>query len=94
MADYPIYKYPLCENESENLREDQRCLAKVEDLIEQYHKKGIPVAGVILEPIQGEGGDNHGSPKFYQQLRKICSKNKIALIIDEVKYIFLTIVYV
>lgn len=86
MADYPKYKYPLEENADYNKREDERCLAMVKDLIEQYQKKGLPVAGMILEPIQGEGGDNHGSAFFYQQLRKVCTQNKIALVIDEVTF--------
>ena len=85
IADYPKYKFPLEENKDYNLKEDQRCAAMVEDLIAQYKKKGVPVAGMIIEPIQGEGGDNHGSAYFYQQLRKICTKNGVALIIDEVQ---------
>lgn len=84
IADYPKYKYPLEQNKDYNEREDKRCLAMVEDLIEQYNKKGATVAGMILEPIQGEGGDNHGSSFFYQQLRKICTKSSVALVIDEV----------
>lgn len=28
----------------------------------------IPVAGVIVEPIQAEGGDNHATPYFFQQV--------------------------
>ncbi|KAJ6225024.1 hypothetical protein RDWZM_003569 [Blomia tropicalis] len=85
IADYPKYIFPLEENKEFNKREDDRCLAMVEDLIEQYHRKGCPVAGMIVEPIQGEGGDNHGSVYYYQQLRKICTKNQIAFIIDEVQ---------
>jgi 4-aminobutyrate aminotransferase/(S)-3-amino-2-methylpropionate transaminase len=53
-------------------------------LINKYDKKGVPVAGLIIEPIQGEGGDNHGSVKFFQKLRQICAKNNVAFIIDEV----------
>ena len=34
-ADFPKYKYPLQENMRENMVEDERCLAKVEELIEQ-----------------------------------------------------------
>ena len=34
-ADFPKDKYPLHENMTENLMEDERCLAKVEELIEQ-----------------------------------------------------------
>merc|ERR1712013_515361 len=57
-ADFPKYKYPLHENVRENEAEDARCLARVEELIEQATKDGEPVAGVISEPIQAEGGDN------------------------------------
>ena len=34
-ADFPKYKYPLNENVRENEVEDARCLARVEELIEQ-----------------------------------------------------------
>jgi len=74
----------LNENVSENEKIDNKCLEEVQDLIEKYEKKGIPVAGLIIEPIQGEGGDNHGSAKFFQRLRQICAKNNVAFIIDEV----------
>jgi len=40
----------------------------------EYAKKGTDVAGVIIEPIQAEGGDNHASPYFFQQLQKICKE--------------------
>lgn len=50
----------------ENQAEDAKCLAEVEDLIEKYQKKGVPVAGIVVEPIQSEGGDNEASPEFFQ----------------------------
>lgn len=56
----------------------------MQDLIEKYKKKGIPVAGLIIEPIQAEGGDHHGSVKFFQELRNICTQNQVAFICDEV----------
>lgn len=39
----------------ENKAEEERCLEEVEDLICRYEKTS-PVAGVIIEPIQAEGG--------------------------------------
>ena len=39
----------------ENKAEEKRCLEEVENLIEDYEKTS-PVAAVIIEPIQGEGG--------------------------------------
>uniref|UniRef100_A0A8D9AUG2 (S)-3-amino-2-methylpropionate transaminase n=1 Tax=Cacopsylla melanoneura TaxID=428564 RepID=A0A8D9AUG2_9HEMI len=85
IASFPKYKYPLEENERENKAEDDRCLAEVEDLITQYNKKGTFVAGVVVEPIQSEGGDNHGSNYFFQELQKISKKHGSAFLIDEVQ---------
>ncbi|KAK2587998.1 hypothetical protein KPH14_004074 [Odynerus spinipes] len=86
IASFPEYRYPLEENVRENQQEDKRCLAEVEELIEKYKtEKKTPVAGVIIEPIQAEGGDNHASPEFFQELRRITSKHGVALLIDEVQ---------
>jgi len=84
-ADFPKYKYPLHENLRDNQLEDERCLALVEELIEKATLDGQPVAGVISEPIQSEGGDNHASPAFFQGLKKICQKYDISLLMDEVQ---------
>lgn len=85
IANFPKYKYPLEENERENAEEDEKCLAQVEDLIVKYEKKGIPVAGIVSEPIQAEGGDNEASPYFFQKLQRIGKKYGAALLIDEVQ---------
>ncbi|XP_020282456.1 4-aminobutyrate aminotransferase, mitochondrial [Pseudomyrmex gracilis] len=86
IATFPQYKYPLEENKRENQQEDKRCLAEVEELFEKYEKeKQVPVAGVIIEPIQSEGGDNHASPEFFQELQRITRKRGAALLIDEVQ---------
>ena len=81
-APFPKLRYPLAENEAANRAEEDRCLAAVEDLI--AHNR-VPVAGVVVEPIQAEGGDNTATPYFFQQLRKITAKHKVALIVDEVQ---------
>lgn len=56
IAHFPQYKYPLEENVGENKAQDEKCLAEVEDLIVQWQKKDKPVAGIVVEPIQSEGG--------------------------------------
>ncbi|MBJ57970.1 MAG: acetylornithine transaminase [Rickettsiales bacterium] len=50
-------------------------------------KKAInsKVAGIFIEPIQGEGGINVANIKFLSQLRKVCNENKILLGFDEVQ---------
>lgn len=46
----------------------------MEDLFERYRLKGSPVVGIICEPVQAEGGDNHASPAFFQGLQDIAAK--------------------
>jgi len=84
-ADFPQYKYPLEEFVRENAKEDERCLATVEEQIEKQAKEGIPVAGIIIEPIQAEGGDNYGSKEFFQGLDQIAHKHDLPLLMDEVQ---------
>jgi len=91
IASYPMYKYPLNENERENRKIDDECLAEIEDLIEKFEKKGKPVAGLIVEPIQGEGGDNRASDYFFQELRKLTTRKDVVFIVDEVSRFFLLI---
>jgi 4-aminobutyrate aminotransferase/(S)-3-amino-2-methylpropionate transaminase len=85
IAPFPRYKYPLEENVCENKKEDERCLAEVECLIEKWNKKNHHVAGIIVEPIQAEGGDNEGSPEFFQGLQRVAKRCGVALLIDEVQ---------
>jgi acetylornithine aminotransferase len=42
-------------------------------------------AGVIVEPIQGEGGINVATPEFLQALRKRCDEVSAILIFDEIQ---------
>ena len=43
------------------------------------------ICAIIIETIQGEGGDNHFRTEFFQQLREICDQEEILLIFDEVQ---------
>ena len=43
------------------------------------------IACMIIEPIQGEGGDNHFRSEFLINLKEICLENDILLIYDEVQ---------
>lgn len=84
IADFPQLRYPLEEFKRENDAEEARCLAQVEELIERWETKS-PVAGLIIEPIQAEGGDRHASDEFFRQLRSIATKHGIGFICDEVQ---------
>jgi len=69
-ANFPQYCYPLEENVEHNKKEDEKCLSQVEDLINSGSKAGVPVAGIIIEPIQSEGGDNEASKEFFPKSSK------------------------
>ncbi len=43
------------------------------------------VAALILEPIQGEGGDNHFRPELFRRLRKLADELDFLFILDEVQ---------
>jgi L-lysine 6-transaminase len=43
------------------------------------------VAAFIMEPIQGEGGDNQFRPEFFRAIRQLCDENEMLLIFDEVQ---------
>src|SRR5271167_4355715 len=43
------------------------------------------VAGIFIEPIQGEGGYLPAPPEFLQGLRKICTEHGIMMVADEVQ---------
>ena len=43
------------------------------------------VVGIMIEPLQGEGGVRPGDLSYFLKLRKICDENNILLIFDEVQ---------
>ncbi|RUS90830.1 hypothetical protein EGW08_001449 [Elysia chlorotica] len=85
LATFPTMTYPLEEYADENNAEDARCLAEVRDRIASAKKAGQPVACIVSEPMQCEGGDRYASPNFFQGLQDICQEAGIALLLDEVQ---------
>lgn len=43
------------------------------------------VAGILVEPIQGEGGYVVPAPGFFKRLRELCDRYGILLIVDEIQ---------
>src|SRR5258705_5515592 len=43
------------------------------------------IACFLAEPIQGEGGDRHFRPQFFQAMRQLCDEYDALLIFDEVQ---------
>jgi L-lysine 6-transaminase len=43
------------------------------------------IAAIVVEPMQGEGGDNHFRPEFLARLRRFADENEALLVFDEVQ---------
>jgi len=54
----------------------------VREILEAW---GIDIAAIIIEPIQGEGGDIHFRGEWLAKLRRLCDVHEVLLIFDEVQ---------
>jgi acetylornithine/N-succinyldiaminopimelate aminotransferase len=57
----------------------------LEDLEATKKAIGPHTAGILVEPLQGEGGVRSASPTFLKALRQLCDENDLLLIFDEVQ---------
>jgi acetylornithine aminotransferase len=55
------------------------------EAIEQIAKNNSNVVGVMLEPIQGEGGIRVPDEDYLNKLREICDANEWFMILDEIQ---------
>lgn len=79
----PAVKFPLnAENKKQVELEEAQALAQARQYFETYKDD---IACILLEPIQGEGGDNHFRIEFHQALRDLCDEFDALLIYDEVQ---------
>src|SRR5438128_3914981 len=86
---FPKFDWPRIEN--------PKLRFPVDDDVEQREKAALDqakqfladrkddVAAFIMEPIQGEGGDNHFRPEFFKAVRQLCDENEMLLVFDEVQ---------
>ncbi len=63
-------------------RQEKEAEARIREIIKT---RGADIAAIIIEPIQGEGGDNHFRGEWLRTLRRICDESDILLIYDEVQ---------
>ena len=81
--DTPKITFPLTDEGLSDLkRVEERAVIQIQEAVENNPGD---IAGLIIEPIQGEGGDNHFREAFLQQLRKLANEHEFLLIYDEVQ---------
>ena len=79
----PKLEFPATDEVIQIVKEKE---AKAVDQIERAMKEyPDEIAGLIIEPIQGEGGDNHFRESFFRQLRELANEHEFLLIYDEVQ---------
>jgi len=76
------FSLPELERERDVVAREKKSEQEIRAHIE---KRKIDICAIIIEPIQGEGGDNHFRGEWLQTLRRICDQNDILLIFDEVQ---------
>lgn len=79
----PVVKFPL--NEENLIAVEKEEQQSIEEIKRAFRDNPDDIAAIIIEPIQGEGGDNHFRPEFFHQLRDLADENDAMLILDEVQ---------
>lgn len=82
-APYPYpYRFPG-KTRAEDISKD--VISRIEEMIRDPYSGVPPVGGIIVEPVQGEGGYIIPPDDFLPMLRETCDQHSIPLIIDEVQ---------
>lgn len=68
-------EYPSC---------DVCCADHLEEVLIN-HVGAEQTAAIVIEPVQGEGGFIAPPKEYFQKLKKICEKNSILMIADEIQ---------
>jgi len=80
--DAPALTHPLDAHDEANRAAEDRALAQAEAAFAAHP---YDIACAIVEPIQGEGGDRHLSPRFLRALQELAHTNDALFVLDEVQ---------
>jgi L-lysine 6-transaminase len=78
----PKITFPLEKHLDEVVAREQRALSMIEQVL---IRESDEICAIIIEPIQGEGGDNHFREEFLRELRRLADEFDVLLIFDEVQ---------
>jgi L-lysine 6-transaminase len=78
----PKIVFPIDAHKEDLIRREQVALNQAKHYFDSMKDE---IACIIIEPIQGEGGDNHFRKEFLQALKDLCLENDALLIFDEVQ---------
>ena len=79
----PVMRFPFDDTaKAEVEAAEAKALAEIDDALDRFDHD---VAAIIIEPIQGEGGDNYFRSEFLQSLRRVANEREVLLIFDEIQ---------
>ncbi|MCL7966921.1 MAG: L-lysine 6-transaminase [marine benthic group bacterium] len=87
---FPKFDWPRVTNPKVTYPIDEETAAAAEaaavaEIERAFDSDPHGIAAILIEPIQGEGGDNHFRPEFLLELRRIADERDALLIFDEVQ---------
>jgi len=88
--DFPKFDWPRITNPYIEFPMDEAAVAAKEaqacaELEAAFAADPHGIAAILIEPIQGEGGDNHFRPEFFARLREYADRYEALLVFDEVQ---------
>lgn len=79
----PMLSFPT---NAENLAKAEQAERRSLSLVERaFDERADRIAAILIEPIQGEGGDHHFRGEFLRELRRLADEREALLIFDEVQ---------
>ncbi len=79
----PFIRFPLDDKSRADVEaREADALGEIQRAFEQH---GDDIAAIIVEPIQGEGGDNYFRSEFLRALRRVADEREALLIFDEIQ---------
>ncbi len=90
---FPKFRWPRIDNPklrfpptAEVLRDVEAAEQRAYEQLERaFAENPDDIAAIIVEPIQGEGGDNHFRPEFLQTLQRKAREHDVFFVVDEVQ---------
>ena len=81
--DIPKLSFPITDIVLEKVEENEKIA--IDQIKSAISNNPDDIAALIIEPIQGEGGDNHFRDNFFVALRQLCDEHEMLFIMDEVQ---------
>jgi len=81
--DNPHLTFPITDDVIKNVQHKEK--ESLKQIIDALKNNPNDIAALIIEPIQGEGGDHHFRGEFFKKLKELSLEHDFLLIYDEIQ---------